>query len=566
MNVAPAERPVRDEPTTRWFRVRPTLATETLVLLSSTVFAVAFNAPFFRGVMAGRSMAESQTWTFAAAMVALLIGLHVLMLSLVANRWIVKPLLSVLFVVTAIAAYYMQKFGVFLDPSMVRNVLSTDPAEAGELLGWSLATHLLFYAALPIALLWRVNVAARSLRRAVIVRFACLLGALAVIVVAVLAVFQDFSSLMRNQKELRYLITPANYLYSTASVMISNGRRVNVARDPVGTDATLGPDWKERTRPVLFVIVVGETARSASWGLNGYKRQTTPELSQIGLLNFRDVSACGTSTEVSLPCMFSAVGRRDYDEQRIRHSESLLHVLNRTGLTTLWHDNQSGCKGVCDGLPADKPDAERHPELCANGRCLDEVLLKDLEARIDPSAPGQVLVLHMLGNHGPEYFRRHPPEFRRFTPTCDTGELRKCTTEEITNSYDNALLYTDRVLARTISFLAGKQATHDTAMIYVSDHGESLGESGLYLHGIPYAIAPSEQLKVPMVWWLSPAFLKNFDLDDTCLRGKSVKAWSHDNLFHSVLGLLQVNTEAYRPELDISSTCRHRQPPMEARN
>ncbi|MBC7941007.1 MAG: sulfatase-like hydrolase/transferase, partial [Chitinophagaceae bacterium] len=274
------------------------------------------------------------------------------------------------------------------------------------------------------------------------------------------------------------------------------------------------------------------------------------------VLNFRDVGACGTNTETSLPCMFSAIGRRDYDEDRIRGSESLLHVLQHAGFQVLWRDNQSGCKGVCDGLPLQQIDPAQQPGMCTDGHCLDDVLLQGLDTVARDAHGNVVIVLHMLGNHGPAYFKRYSEAFRRFTPTCDTVELRGCSREEIVNAYDNALLYTDHVLANTIAFLKTLEPRFDTAMLYVSDHGESLGENGLYLHGIPYATAPEAQTKVPMVWWLSKGFTRSFGLDRDCLAAQTTRPWGHDQLFHSLLGLLQVETSVYERALDISAACR----------
>jgi lipid A ethanolaminephosphotransferase len=253
--------------------------------------------------------------------------------------------------------------------------------------------------------------------------------------------------------------------------------------------------------------------------------------------------------------MFSPYGRRDYDEGRIRSHQSLLHVLDHAGIATLWRDNQSGCKGVCDGLPVKRLDDARDAELCNGRRCLDEILIKDLQAQLSPVKGDRVVVLHQLGNHGPNYFERCPPEFKRFTPTCDNPELGQCEREHIVNAYDNALLYTDHVLAQAIGFLR-KQTAYDTALIYVSDHGESLGEKGLFLHGVPYAIAPQEQTRVPMVMWFSPGFASDSGLDLDCLRRRASQPASHDNLFPSVLGLLRVRTEVYRPADDLFAACR----------
>ncbi len=531
-----------------------------LALGASLFFASTSNASFLRSVLAGRAWSEPQTWVFGGAMLALLVSLHLLLLSLVLVRPLARPVLAVLVIATAFASFYMERFGIFLDPGMLRNVLKTDPAEAGELFAWGMVPHLLLHAGVPLLVLSRLRPRRQTLQRAAIGRLLMLLGSAAVLAASLLLVFQDFSALMRNHKELRYLITPANYLYSTARVLADDTRAAGAVRLQVGLDARPGAAWKERGKPVLFVVVVGETARAANWGLNGYARQTTPQLAALDVLNFRDVTACGTNTETSLPCMFSAIGRRHYDETRIRSSESLLHVLDRAGFEVQWLDNQSGCKGVCRGLPqrqlGQDVAPELWPELCAEGRCLDEILLRGLDALARDARGNLVVVLHMLGNHGPAYHKRYPGDFRRFTPTCDTGELRKCSRQEIVNAYDNALLYTDDVLSQAIRLLQRNAPRFDTAMLYVSDHGESLGEKGLYLHGLPYAIAPDEQTKVPMVWWLSEGFRRDFGLDRGCLAAQAGRAWTHDNLFHTVLGLLQVETVAYERGLDISATCR----------
>jgi lipid A ethanolaminephosphotransferase len=313
-------------------------------------------------------------------------------------------------------------------------------------------------------------------------------------------------------------------------------------------------------RPLVVVVVVGETARAANWGLSGYRRQTTPQLAQLPVLNFTDVTACGTNTETSVPCLFAAVGRRDYDEARIRGSDSLLHVLARAGVAVHWRDNQSGCKGVCEGLPSDEVVSINPGGLCTDGRCMDEGLLSGLDERLAalPAKGGtQVWVLHMLGNHGPSYFRRYPPAFARFLPACEKDDLHLCTQDEIVNAYDNALLYTDHVLAGLIGKLRAAQGV-DSAMLFVSDHGESLGENNLYLHGLPYAIAPDVQKQVPMVMWFSEGLAGGARplLDKACLRQRATQPAAHDHLFHTVLGLVDLKTTLREPAWDLSAPCR----------
>jgi lipid A ethanolaminephosphotransferase len=381
-----------------------------------------------------------------------------------------------------------------------------------------------------------------------------MVAALAVASGGVLLSFQDISSLVRNHREVRYLVTPANTVVSLSSVLLQSPPGPKAALLPVGIDAV--QRRATDSKPRLLVLVIGETARAENWGLNGYARQTTPELARIeGLVNFTDVDACGSSTEVSLPCMFSRYGRRHYDEDAIGRHQSLLHVLDHAGIPVLWRDNQSGCKGVCEGLDTQRLHDARDPMLCNEQRCLDEILLPGLLEAIQHGPGDRVVVLHQLGNHGPSYFERYPRGFEHYAPACNTAELGHCPRQDIVNAYDNALRYTDHFLASTIRLLQS-QERYDAAMIYVSDHGESLGEKGLYLHGLPYAIAPRQQLKVPMVMWLSPSFAGAAKLDTACLDRRAKQPASHDNLFPSVLGLMQVATHEYLAESDLFAACR----------
>ena len=544
---------------------------ESLLLVASLFWALTANTAFFGAALSDRSLAQSATWGFALALGLMLLSLHFLLLGLVCNRWTVKPVLVMLVIGTAVATHFMQSFGVYLDPSMLRNAMRTDVAEARELWTWRLLPHLLVYAMLPLLMLWRVRVVHRPWLRATAVRAGALLLSLVVFVGVLLLVFQPFSSLMRNHKEVRYLATPANYVWSLAAVAQVQAKGVAQPRQPIGLDATPGPRMLSRTKPLLVVLVVGETARAANWGLNGYARQTTPELARLPVINFPDVTACGTNTEVSLPCMFAPEGRRDYDEARIRGSQSLLHLLARAGVNAHWRDNQSGCKGVCDGLSQDDVVSLNPPGLCRDGHCLDEGLLSGLDDRLarmkgmkgmqgmqdmnGVSGTG-FLVLHQLGNHGPSYFRRYPPAFARFGPACQNDDLRQCSRDEIVNAYDNALLYTDHVLASLIAKLQAHASDVDSAMLYVSDHGESLGENNLYLHGLPFAIAPDAQRRVPMVAWFSPGAPTQLGTDVACLQRRATQPLSHDHLFHTLLNWLDVKTALYQPAWDLARDCR----------
>ena len=529
---------------------------EQLLLVASIFWALTANRPFFAAVLGEHPLAAARTWGLLLATGVLLVGMHFTLLALLATRRTVKPLLALMIVTTVIASHYMSAYGVFLDPSMLRNVVRTDMLEARELFSPALAAHLLLYALLPLLLLWRTRVVVRPPLRAGGVRLLALLLAVVAMAGSLAVVYKPFSSLMRNHKEVRYLITPANYLWSLASVAAGDARGAAKPREALGLDASPGPGWEKRSKPRFVVVVVGETARAANWGLNGYARQTTPELARLNVINFSKVTSCGTNTDVSLPCMFAPVGRRSYDAERINGSESLLHVLSRAGVGVHWRDNQSGCKGVCEGLPTETVAGLNPPGLCDGGRCLDGGLLHGLDERLRRAHGTSLIVLHQLGNHGPSYFRRYPPAFARFQPECTNDDLSQCSSEQVVNAYDNALLYTDHLLASLVATLQARAGDVDSALIFVSDHGESLGESGLFLHGVPYAIAPAVQKEVPMLMWFSEGFRRSGGIDSACLQRRATAPASHDHLFHTLLALLDVRTSLYEADWDLLDGCR----------
>ena len=538
------------------WRGRPALHVETLLLAGALFLMLAGNGAFWRGALAGRAPGDPATWLFGGAVLAAFTAFYFAAAAILGNRHTAKPLLTVLFVASAAAGYYMDRYGVYFDRAMLSNVLATNPKEALEVVGGSLALHIFLLGVLPSALVWWVRLKRRPFRRALLVRSAWVAAALLAGAASLMLVFADFASLMRNHKEVRHLLTPGNLVAAGIGNAWGRARRPGGPRLQVGPDARLGAGWEGRQRPTLFVLVVGETARARNFALNGYARPTTPSLSGLDVINFPHAQACGTSTEVSVPCMFSPYGRRHYDEDSILGHESLLHVLARAGFKVLWRDNQSGCKGVCDGLPAEQLDHAKVDNLCAEGQCLDEVLMEGMEGLARDTRGNLFLVLHQLGSHGPAYYKRYPAVFKRFTPACESEDLRRCTQAEIVNAYDNSLLYTDFFLGRLVAFLDKAQATHDTAMLYVSDHGESLGENGLYLHGVPQSIAPAVQREVPFVVWLSAAFRRDFHVSDRCLREHASQPVSHDNLFHSLLGVLDIQTRAYDPAMDLFAPCR----------
>jgi lipid A ethanolaminephosphotransferase len=461
----------------------------------------------------------------------------------------------------------MLQYGVVIDATMMANVAHTDVREVRDLLSWSLLLSFVVIALLPGWWVLRQRLALRHLGAQALRNLAGAVVALLVLLAVTLLAFQDLASLMRNHKQVRYLVNPLNTLYASGKLALDQGAKASFTLQAIGLDARLGPTHAAGARTPLLVLVVGETARAANFSLGGYARKTNPELEKLAaegtaLTYYSAVRSCGTNTQVSLPCMFSHLGKEEFGATRQPY-ENLLDVLHRAGLAVLWIDNQSGCKGLCDRVAQFNTFGLKTPGLCNADECFDEILLADLDQRIaalDPArrARGVVLVLHQMGSHGPAYFKRVPPAFKAFLPECGSNVLQDCQRAQVVNAYDNTLVYTDHVLASLVRWLAGQaaQGAHDSALVYVSDHGESLGENNLYLHGLPYAIAPDTQTHVPMLSWVSPAMAQRLNLRPDCLRAHAGAALSHDNLFHAMLGLADVQTEVYRKDMDWFAACR----------
>ncbi len=533
-----------------------------LVVLVGLWLATACNAPLWRALAGLPDVHGLRGWGFALAFMALIAAANVAVIGLLAWGRLLKPVLALMVIAASVGAYFMLSYGIVIDSTMLVNVMQTDPREAGDLLNWRMAAALLVLAAPPLWWILRRPVRRLGFWRHFGHGLLVIMAALAVAAGSLLLVFQDFASTMRNHTQLRYLINPLNSVYAVLDLATKPMRMDTGTIAPLGRDAQLGASYANQTQPPLLVLVLGETGRSSNFGLNGYERPTTPLLSaRSDLASARNAWSCGTSTAASVPCMFSHLGRSDFDGRKTNY-EGLLDVLQHAGLAVLWVDNQAGCKGVCDRVTEISTTALADPQWCPGGECQDPIMLKDLGARIaalpaERRARGVVVVLHQMGSHGPAYAKRSLPAQKRFLPECTTNALQQCTREQVVNAYDNSIVATDLMLDSTIKWLQAPSPYASTAMIYVADHGESLGENNIYLHGLPYAFAPDEQKRVPWINWLSPAMQARTHVSTACLqRELAEQRISHDNYFHSVLGLMDVHTSAYRPELDIFAPCR----------
>nr|WP_242491184.1 phosphoethanolamine--lipid A transferase [Pseudomonas aeruginosa] len=526
------------------------------MILATALWLLLFsNWPFWREVWQGVGGWQSGNSLFLLSLPLFVLLWLFLLLSLLTWGRLTKPVLALALLVSAAASYFMNSYGIVIDHGMLTNLLQTDTVEATELLSWKLVAWLLGFGVLPVLFISRVRLTQRSWSRELAMKGLGMVVALACLAGIVLTQYQPYASLVRNHRELRLMLVPSNVV-AAAHGYAKRQLAAPVELQVVGTDAHRIERVSASRKPKLTVLVVGETARAANFALNGYPRDTNPELTKRGVLSFGHVSSCGTATAVSLPCMFLDVGQHNYEDGLAMSREGLLDVLQRAGVAVLWRDNNSGCKGVCDRVPHEEMDHQQVMGLCRSDECYDEILLHGLQAYLDRQQDDTLVVLHMKGSHGPSYFKRYPLAFERFSPVCDNNQLDRCDRQSIVNAYDNSLSYTDYVLGQTIDLLKRNSQRFDTGMLYVSDHGESLGENGLYLHGLPYAMAPREQTHIPMLLWLSDELLRSKRLDANCLSQERGRALSHDNLFHSMLGLMEVHTNAYRADLDLFRACR----------
>ena len=520
-----------------------------------SLFLVVFdNFAFWQAVNSALGSFSIKSIVFTGAFAVLLTGVINLLIALISFKYLLKPILMVLLLTSATASYFMQHYGVMLDVTMLQNIIETNPDEAMELLGPGMYLHLVIFGVLPALILVRTHIVYKSLPRELLAKAGNILITLCVVSLTMFAFYKELASFGRNNHVLSNLINPLNYI----NALRRYGEQNLVQKRPIkdlGTDAYLLTQSAQRTRKNLTILVVGETARASNYSLNGYTHNTNPKLARQDIINYSNSWSCGTATAISLPCMFSNLGREHYSDDEAKHQQNLLDVLQHAGVQILWRENNSGCKGVCARVETHEIANSKDSEHCEAGECYDDILLNNLQQYIDNLKQDTVIVFHLQGSHGPTYHLRYPDEFAVFKPFCNSNQLEDCTREEVVNVYDNTILYTDHVLNNVIELLKLNNTQFNTAMIYMSDHGESLGENGVYLHGLPYFIAPDNQKHIPFIIWLSDQYAANAGIDKTCLKARSKQHYSHDNLFHSMLGLMNVGSITYKAEQDVFAPC-----------
>ena len=526
-----------------------------LILLTSLFLVIFDNLSFWNKISSIIGNSSSLEAGFVISNFIFLVALFNLVLSLFAFKYILKPVLIIVLFCAAAVNYFTHSYGVIINSSMIRNVFETNPAEAVELMTMDLFYYLFLLGLIPSTLIYLVKVKYNPLFKEVSLRIFIMLVSLSAIALTVGLQYKTFSLVYRNNREIRYFVNPTYPFYALYKYI---SKLENPAdRDLVEIGADAHRDNSHANKKKLVILVVGETARAKNFELNNYHRDTNPKLKNADIFNFSNTYSCGTDTAESIPCIFSRLGHDDINGSNPARYKNLLDILSRTGVDVLWRDNNSGCKGVCNRVKTENMTTLDIPGICNSHGCYDEVLLYNLQRYIDQTGDDALIVLHQDGSHGPAYFKRYPESFRVFTPECTKAQVQDCRQQDIINSYDNTILYTDYFLSKVIKLLRKNSTNHDTAMLYLSDHGESLGENGIYLHGLPYFLAPDEQIHIPMILWLSEGFTNQLNINRSCLFDSTKRRFSHDNLFDTVLGMFKVKTSIYRKGYDIFSSCKN---------
>lgn len=526
-----------------------------LAIAAATLIVVSSNSALFAFLRQNLDLDSLAGIGFLASIVLLMILVLVAIFLTVGHGRLLKPVIVLFAVASSIMAYFGNHLGITFDQGMLLNIADTalerNAAEATELASAPLLWHILFFGIAPSLLLLFVRVQPRSFFREIGVRIVILVAGIVLFAGATLPNYRYVVYFARENSDLKFKATP---IFALISMVQLARDRLNptppfhvidaaAVQHPVGNKRLIG------------IMVVGETARADHFSMGGYERTTNPLLERIPGLTFAAADSCGTSTLFSVPCMFSMRGRNDYEPDSARSESNVLDILTAAGIKTVWIDNNSSCKHVCDRIERlnlrENPDQSSN--LYSSAGYFDEILLEPLDSYLGSQGEDLLIVLHTLGSHGPAYGRRYPGKFGVFEPFCTQASPTDCTAEMVTNAYDNTIFYTDYVLSRLIEKLQARSGDIDSFLFYASDHGESLGENGIYLHGLPYSIAPASQTNVPFIFWASEGLRKNSPADLEHIAGFAGKRLTHDNISHTLLGLYHVSASSYRQNLDIFS-------------
>ena len=513
------------------------------ILLTALFITFVYNLKFFKILYENIGFSSfASIYFFFAIIIAIIFAISILLLIL-GQQYVLKPLAIFLIILSSILSFYNHQYGVTVDEQMIINTLQTDLKEALDLMSVGFFIHIFFLGFIPSTIIYFVEIEYGSFKKDFILRLSFIVVAILTITIITFANFKQVSFITRQNNNLNQHITPLYTLTSTY-------RLAKLSLQAESKFTKLGEDAKllKHNKKIIGIMVVGETARADRFSLNGYSKETNAYLKDKGVFSFKNTISCGTATAYSVPCMFFLNGEKNYTQSKAKNQSNVLDVLSFAGVKTIWVNNNSSCKNVCTRIETLNIITSSGGE--DKNTILDEKLL-DTTNQILKNNKGDILiVLHTMGSHGPRYYKRFPQKFAKFKPFCNNDTPQNCSKEELSNAFDNTIVYTDYVLSRLIDILKDKKE-YDTFLFYASDHGESLGENGIYLHGLPKKIAPKEQTNFAMILWLSDQIVKNQNINLSKIKNMANKELNHDYLPHTLLNLFKVQSSVYKKDLSL---------------
>lgn len=499
------------------------LKTIHFVLVVSALNLVLFHYPFYSFVFTNVGYKSLNGAFLIASLFVLMLAVNAFVFYLLygLSQLLGKIVLSLFFLCSSVAFYFVVTYGVIIDESMIGNVINTNYEESSGFFSFKLVAYFIFLGVLPSVLFFKVKV--------VRVKWKPFAATVALTLLLILSlIFANASNWLwidKNSKKLGGLAMPWSYSVNISLYYIHQHQK-NKKEIPL-PDATLANNEKS-----IMVLVIGESARRQNFSLYGYQKNTNPLLSKTPNLYHFDATSCGTYTTAGVKCILE---HTDSDELY----EILPNYLYRNGVEVIWRTSNWGEPPL---HIKNYQNREYLKKQCAGDACdYDEILFNGLKKQIEASKKNKILiVLHTSTSHGPTYYKKYPPAFEVFKPVCKSVELGNCTQADLINAYDNTIVYTDYLLSKLIETLK-EEKSFKSAMIFVSDHGESLGEKNLYMHGLPMSMAPKEQYEIPFIVWVS----------DGSKILKPNKSVSQQHVFHSVLNFLGVRSPIYNEQLNI---------------
>ncbi len=504
------------------FSTRLSLFTFSCIVSIGTLLL--YNLPFFQFVIDNSNEGPVGVVWLIASLVIIMLVLNFMMtyLAMFCMRIVGRIVLAILSIINATAVYFILTYSVFIDATTIENVFNTRYSEASGFFSWGLWLFILVFGVLPaLFCLFQPVVMGKAKKLGIYCG-----GSLAVTLVIGLLNINQTLFISQHDTELGGLLQPWSYIANTYRI-------ISFRQDEQAEEIKL-PDGKiTDEEKAVVVLVIGESARKANFQLYGYKRDTNPLLSKQKELKVYQANSCATYTTAGSKAILEP---KDCDDLY----ELLPNYAFRTGVDVSWRTSNWGEPPIhIDEYLTDPQLAD----LYGVSNAYDDILFHGLRERIESSKKNKVLIiLHTSTSHGPQYANKYPKEFEVYKPVAMNVEEGEKNVGMLVNAYDNTIRYTDYLLDSLINTLHA-MTDWKSAMIFISDHGESLGENKMFMHGLPMKLAPKEQYEIPFLVWTSENF-RTYKSDLPAVLEQHY-------IFHSVLNLLSIQSPAYNKDLDI---------------